>query len=297
MQDPTTDAPQDKQGGTTGSDVHSSLPTFVVIGAMKAGTTTLHAWLAEHPDVCMSARKELDFFLEDENWERGVGWYRLRFASCSTEKARGESSPNYSKIHADPGVPERMHSVLPDARLVYLVREPIERMRSMYRHLVIDGTENRSFIDALTESDDYVQTSRYIQHVGAYLKHYPKDRFLVITTEQLAADPGATLAAVHSHIGVYPGDPPEDVGRRNVTDDRRVDSDMSLRLKANPAYWRALNKSWRLRNIHEQVFSRKGKVPSTQLPRELEESLRKDLEKDTQALEVFVGRKLTEWGR
>ncbi len=72
---------------------------------------------------------------------------------------------------------------------------------------------------------------------------------------------------------------------------------MSLRLKANPAYWRALNRSWRLRNVHERVFSRKARVPSTQLPREVEESLRNDLEKDTQALEVFVGRNLTEWGR
>jgi len=296
MQDPTTQA-QGNKGATTGSNVHSSLPTFVVIGAMKAGTTTLHAWLAEHPDVCMSARKELDFFVEDGNWERGVGWYRLRFASCAAERARGESSPNYAKTHADPGVPKRMYSVVPDARLIYLVREPIERMRSMYRHLVIDGTETRSFVDALTEDDDYLQTSRYIQHIGAYLKHYPKDRFLVITTEQLAAEPEATLAAVHSHLGVYPVDPPEDVRRRNVTGDRRVDSEMSLRLKANPAYWRALNRSWRLRNVHERVFSRKARVPSTQLPREVEESLRNDLEKDTQALEVFLGRKLTEWGR
>ena len=297
MQEPTTDESEGKKPGTTGSDVHSSLPTFVVIGAMKAGTTTLHAWLAEHPDVCMSARKELDFFVEDENWDRGIGWYRLRFANCAGERARGESSPNYSKTHADPGVAERMHSVLPDAKLIYLVREPIERMRSMYQHLAIDGTETRSFIDAVTEDPDYLQTSRYIEHVGAYLKHYPKDRFLIITTEQLASDPEETLAAVNNHIGVSPADPPEDVGRRNVTDDRRVDSEISLRLKANPAYWRALNKSWRLRNVHEQVFSRKARAPSTQLPREVEESIRKDLEKDTQALEVFVGRKFTEWGR
>ncbi|MCH8961314.1 MAG: efflux RND transporter permease subunit [Bacteroidetes bacterium] len=149
----------------------------------------------------------------------------------------------------------------------------------------------------VTEDEDYLQTSRYIQHIGAYLKHYPKDRFLVITTEQLAADPAATLAAVHSHLGVYPVDPPEDVGRRNVTGDRRVDSEMSLRLKANPAYWRAPNRSWQLRNVHERVFSRKARVPSTQLRREVEKSLHNDLEKDTEALEVFLGRNLTEWGR
>ena len=92
-------------------------------------------------------------------------------------------------------------------------------------------------------------------------------------------------------------DPSEDVGRRNVTGDRRVNSAMSVCLKANPGYWRALNRSWRLRTVHERVSSRKARVPSTQLPREVEESLRNDLEKDIQALEVFLARKLTERGR
>jgi hypothetical protein len=297
MQDPPTQNPKDRERTVTGSEVDASLPTFVVIGAMMAGTTTLNAWLGEHPDVCMSARKDLDFFLEDGNWQRGVGWYRLRFASCSGEKARGESSPNYSKTHADPEVAQRMYSVVPEARIVYLVREPIDLMRSNYRRRVIDGTETRSFVDAIAEDEDYQRTSRYIQHIGAYLKHYPKDRFLVITSELLAADPGATLAAVHMHLGVYPAGPPQDVGRLSVTDDRSVDSEWSLRLKANPAYWRALHRSWRLRNIHEQVFSRRTRVPSTQLPAPIEEDLRKDLEKDTQALEVFIGRRLIEWGR
>jgi hypothetical protein len=281
----------------TGSDTQPMRPTFVVIGAMRAGTSALHAWLGDHPDVCMSPREDLDFFLEAGNWDRGVGWYGLRFGACLWDQARGETSPNYASTHIDPGVPKRMHSVIPDARLIYLVREPIERMRSMYRHRASDGTENRSFEEAVAEDLDYTEASRCINHIGAYLAEYPKKQLLVITTEQLAADPGSTMATVHDHIGVDPAPLSADAARRDVTDDRRLESDLSLRLKANPAYWRALNRSWRLRSLHERAFTRKAKSPSARLPGPAQAELQASLENDTQALEVFLGRRLTEWGR
>ena len=275
----------------------SSLPTFVVIGAAQAGTETLHAWLNDHRDVCMSPREGLDFFFESGTWDRVVGWYRLRFGTCRWDQARGESSPNYARTHVDPGVPKRMYSVIPEARLVYLVREPMERIKSAYRQGVLDGTEDRSFAEAITQDEDYRETSRYILHIGAYLKHYEKKQLIVITTEQLAADPQATIEQVYERIGVRPAPLSSDQQRRDVTADRRLESEISLRLKANPAYWRALNRSWQLRNLHERVFTRKGRIPSARLPQEVDADLRADLEKDTQALEVFIGRRLTEWGR
>ena len=279
------------------SETQSSLPNFVVIGAAGAGTATLHDWLAEHPDICMSARKDLDFFLEKGNWHRGVGWYRLRFAPCTEASARGDSSPHYANTHVDPKVPERMHSVIPGARFIYLVREPIELMRSMYRQKIVDGSEKRSFQDAVIDDPDYRETSRYILHIGAFLKHYPKDRFLVISTEQLATDPGAALAAVHTHLRVPPMAPSADALRDDVVSTQRIESTMSRNLKANPGYWRALNRSWRLRGLHERVFTRSTRVAPTELSSGVEAELYASLEKDTKALEVFVGRRLTEWGR
>lgn len=279
------------------SDSDALLPTFVVIGAMRAGTSTLHAWLSDHPAVCMSPREDLDFFLEAGSWDRGVGWYGLRFGACRWEQARGESSAAYAGIHHDPGVPKRMHSVIPDARLIYLVREPIERMRSMYRHLASEGSETRSFQEAVSEDPDYLEASRYIDHIGAFLAEFDKKQMLVITTEQLAAEPSATMAEVHAHIGVDPQELSADLARRDVTDDRRLESTISLRLKANPSYWRAMNRSWRLRSLHERVLTRQARVPSAALPGAVEAELQSDLEKDTQALEVFIGRRLTEWGR
>lgn len=276
---------------------HGRLPTFVVIGAMKAGTTTLHAWLDTHPDICMSPRKELDFFVSDGNWDRGVAWYRAQFAACGVERASGESSPNYSKTHLDVKVPARMRSVIPDATLVYVVRDPIARMRSMYRHLVIDGTEKRSFADAVTTDSDYIESSRYIRHVRAFLEHYDRDRLLVVTTEAMEADPNGTLKQIHEHIGVVPAVLPEGLVSRNVTADRVVHTALSKRLRANRAYWRALNRSWRLRSLHEKVLTRPARIPLGELPAGVDTELRADLETDTAALEDFLGRRLTEWGR
>jgi Sulfotransferase domain len=279
------------------TDTPARLPTFVVIGAMKAGTTTLHDWLETHPDVCMSAQKELDFFLESGNWDRGVEWYEAQFGACGVERARGEASPNYSKTHLFPSVPKRMHSVIPRVELIYLVREPVERMRSMYRHLVIDGTETRSFADAVMADPDYRETSRYMSHVAAYLGYFAADRLLVLTAEQLETAPLATLKAVHEHIGVVPAVLTKDAVRRNVTVERVVDRAFGGLLKARPAYWRALNRSWRLRNVHERLLTRPALVPPAELPPDIESELRADLEPDTVALEEFLGRRLTEWGR
>lgn len=273
------------------------LPTFVVIGAMKAGTTTLYDWLGTHPDVCMSADKELDFFYEEGNWDRGMGWYEAQFDGCGVEGARGEASPNYTKTHLFPDVPKHMHSVIPQARLVYLVREPIARMRSMYRHLAIDGTETRSFAEAVVADRDYLDTSRYMRHITAFLEYYGADRLLVVTTEAMEADPQGTLGEVHEHIGVVPAVLPGDAVSRNVTSERIVDTALGRRLKLRPAYWQALNRSWRLRNTHQRLLTRTAPVAPAALPAALEAELRADLEPDTEALEEFLGRRLTEWGR
>ena len=118
--------------------------------------------------------------------------------------------------------------------------------------------------------------------------------------EDREPDEGTAVPEVTADTAVAVPDPAElsaDKGRRDVTADKRFDSTISRRLKANPAYWRALNRSWQLRTLHERAFTRKGNFASTRLSKEADAELRDDLEKDTEALEVFIGRRLTEWGR
>src|SRR5438309_2284856 len=108
------------------------LPNLIVIGAARCGTTSLHKYLAAHPEIAMSREKELSFFVEEKNWSRGLGWYAAQFGAQAP--VRGESSPAYSAFPLYRGVPERMARTVPDAKLVYLVRDPIARIASHYTH-------------------------------------------------------------------------------------------------------------------------------------------------------------------
>ena len=182
--------------------MRGSLPNLIVIGAMKAGTTSLHHYLSLHPDVMMSREKELDFFIEDKNWHRGVDWYRAQFASDAA--IRGESSPNYTVYPRITGVPERMHAVVPGARLIYVLRDPIERMLSHYVHSYADRREDRRFADALTDPPDnrYVAGSRYHMQLQQYPQWFPRAAILVITQEDLYWRRRETMREVFGFLGV-----------------------------------------------------------------------------------------------
>src|SRR5436190_12136822 len=100
------------------------LPHFVVIGAMKAGTTSLWHYLRAHPRVYMPRIKELRYFQKGGALSRGLAWYEAQFAAAEPGQLAGEASPGYTKYPHQTGVPERMAAVIPDARLVYVVRDP-----------------------------------------------------------------------------------------------------------------------------------------------------------------------------
>src|SRR4051794_39226328 len=109
------------------------LPTFYIVGAMKSGTSALHQAVAAHPAVFMSTPKELHFFVEDRNWSRGVEWYADQFAAANGASAVGEASVTYTQMPFRAGVAERIAQLTPNARIIYLVRHPVERMLSHYR--------------------------------------------------------------------------------------------------------------------------------------------------------------------
>lgn len=279
--------------------VTERFPDFIVIGAMKSGTTSLFGYFDDHPDVWVSHPKELDFFLDRGNWDRGIDWYLSHFAGAPSDAVLGEVSPSYSQTHLYPEVPHRMAALVPTARLVYIVREPVQRIRSMYAHLVIDGLESRPIDDAVKMNRDYVETSRYAARIASFEPAFSEGRMQIITTEQLKAKPVDTLDEIASFVGITPWsglDRPLPA-QRNVTEDRRIEHPMGKRLKSRPSYWRMLNRSWRARRLHATFFERPVTPPSTTLSSAVDEWLRETLEPDTEALEMLLGRRMTEWGR
>ncbi len=180
------------------------LPNLVIIGAMKSGTSSLHHYLNLHPDIHMSEKKELDFFVEELNWSKGVEWYESWFASPAP--VRGESSPNYTTYPLRKGVSERMHSLVPDAKLIYLIRDPIERMISHYIHAVYMKREARPAEEALADPDSvYLLRSRYFTQIEQYLPYYTRENILVLSSEELLARRLETLKSVFRFVGVDEG--------------------------------------------------------------------------------------------
>jgi hypothetical protein len=178
------------------------LPNFFVVGAMKAGTTSLAKYLGQHPDVFMCEPKEPRFFMEAGTWENGESWYRGLFAEGREHLARGEATTGYSKLPVHAGVPERISSLVPEARIVYLVRAPLHRIRSQYVHNVMHVGLRGPLRDALANDRTYVEFSRYAYQLRPYLDTFGSDRVLVLANEQLRDDRTTTLDRIFQFLGV-----------------------------------------------------------------------------------------------
>ena len=192
-----------------------ALPTLVVIGAMKCGTTSLHGYLDAHPEIAMSEPKELNFFMGPEvvddthdgwtrgNWHRGTAWYAAQFdPACPV---RGEASPGYTSP-SHPEAAARMAAVLPHARLVYAVRDPVRRAVSQYGHHRRDGTESRPLAEALLDpASQYVARGRYLERLAPFLDTGAFDgRISVVAQEELEADLPGTMRRLFTDLDVDP---------------------------------------------------------------------------------------------
>jgi hypothetical protein len=178
------------------------LPDFIVIGAMKSGTTSLHHYLNLHPEISMSNLKEIDFFSIDSNWKKGVKWYESYFTENS--KIRGESSTSYSKHPAFDNVAKRMYSVLPNVKLIYLIRDPIERIVSHYIQNYSADRENRTISKALKgfKNNHYIYCSKYYYQLQQYLKYYNSADITIITSNDLLNNRRETLRKIFKTLKV-----------------------------------------------------------------------------------------------
>lgn len=180
-------------------------PTYLIIGAMKAGTTSLYHYLAHHPQVHMPRQKEIDFFSEPAIWRLGWEWYLGQFASApSSAVAIGEASTSYTKFPEFSDVPRRIAERLPRVRLVYLIRHPVERIHSQYAHHVLMGDERRPISEALLADPRYLNTSQYAMQLEQYLPHFNRDQILIVQAEHLRSVRRTTVRRIFTFLGIDP---------------------------------------------------------------------------------------------
>lgn len=213
------------------------LPNFLVIGALKGGTTSLYEYLRAHPDVFMSEPKELRFFVEQHNWGEGLAWYERHFDAAGNATAVGEASPAYTIRTSFPGVPARIGGVIPRAKLIYVMRHPIDRMKSHYLQRLIDGTETRPAERAFLEDLDYLHTSRYAFQLEEYLERFPREQILLLVSEDLRDRREQTIRRAFDFLGVDPTAVPDALaGEHNVSARQTVPVLPVARARRNPVY-------------------------------------------------------------
>ncbi len=188
------------------------LPRFVGIGAMKAGTSTVHDLLAAHPGVAVPRhRKEVMFF--DRHHDRGAAWYASHFEHAG-ERVPGEITPGYM---AHPEAAARIHALLPDARLLVMLRDPIARAVSQYRFYVKENGYRGTVADYLRDHPNAVSRGCYDAQLSPFYDRFPAAHIHVAILERFQRDPVAGMQAIYAHIGVDASFVPEGADtRRNA---------------------------------------------------------------------------------
>lgn len=273
-----------------------TLPNFFIIGAAKSGTSSLYMYLKQHPEIYMSPVKEPHFFSFDDESKMTNGpgdpiykaitdldEYQRLFDGVRDEKAIGEASTSYLYR---PEAPKRIHTMLPNAKLIAILRDPAERAFSAYMHVVRDRRETAGdFLDALSREEErkvagwepiwhFTSVGMYYEQLSRYYRLFPKDQIRVFLYEDLNADQSALLREAFQFLEVTPTFIPESSVRFNVTGEQKNKlfhtATQWLFTQPNPVrwfsrkivpdIWRGNVANWvRQRNLKKQQISPKAR--------------------------------------
>jgi hypothetical protein len=181
-----------------------SAPNFFVIGAQKSGTSTLHRLLQQHPQAFLCDPKEPHFFSDPRAWRNGPEWYASLFRGAGRAVAVGEASTTYAMYPHYAGVVDRLTSIVAEPRLIYLLREPVARIRSAYLHALALGAETRPMDAALRRDPRYLLTSCYAMQLEQWLRRVPRERILLLSLDELRDAPDALLERTLRFLGLDP---------------------------------------------------------------------------------------------
>jgi len=274
-----------------------ALPNLIVIGGLKCGTASLHHYPNLHPEADMSRPKELNFFVEELNWPLGPDWYAGHFRADA--RVRGETSPHYTNRPRFEGVARRMHDLVPDARLVYMVRDPVDRMLSHYVHNAGGGYDDRTPEEAFSdERSAYFDRGRYAYQLEPYVEAFGEERIEIVSREELKRDRAATMRRVFGFLGVDPEFRSEQFEREWETGSAKSGGSFRLMDRAvRIPGLRALDRNFdrlpeSLRWLVERVVHdpRAGAAPKPELPADLRGRLVEFFRPDVERLEALGGR-------
>jgi hypothetical protein len=257
-------------------------PNLFIIGSMKSGTTYLSELLGAHPSIFMCRPKEPSHFVNPDHlrklwpymWEQGY-WrneetYLDLFLSAGSTMFLAEASVYYSHVPQATGVPRRISLFNPNARLIYVIRDPIERTISHYWHQVGHHGEYRHLLDAVKTETAYRDVSYYAMQLRAYFDYFQRDQIKILTFEELTGNPSESINSLFQWLGV------ESPLRKIVSDPANVTPEI---VKV-PTFVGVLHKLW-----HETLLFR---TVADRIPKPIRNIASRALEKSINRLEVNV---------
>jgi hypothetical protein len=291
------------------------LPDFLIIGAAKSGTSTLYRYLLSHPQLYLSTIKEPCFFDANVAWSKGLDWYRSLFADARPDQRCGEASTNYTRWPQVSGVPARIAATLPEVKLIYLMRHPVDRAHSHYVHRytkeVYPGQPITKTFEEFVDTDPMcLDSSDYMLQITQYLEYFPREAFLFLLTETLSSDPAGLLQETLRFLGVDSGIDLLVEGaivenKGSAFRDAKLRSHITEPLRKNPLLRRlayAVSQSWR-----DQAYALFRKTSYGQRAREVysarpmrtetRKALLERYRPSNQALSELTGLDLRHWDR
>jgi len=180
----------------------TNIPDFIVIGAMRAGTTTLQGLLSNIDQISLARMKETDFFIKEKNFSRGLSWYTAQFDK--SKKIWGEISPSYTKRDVFKGVPERVFKANPKTKLIYILRDPIDRAISQYQFSYLFGQKMptpENFFSS-HEGQHIIDTSRYAYQIKPWIETFGRNSILFIDFKFLCDAPQDQINQITKFLGL-----------------------------------------------------------------------------------------------
>ena len=270
-------------------------PDFLIIGAMKAGTTSLHDYLGRHPEIHVTTPKELHFFHQDNiEIEGNIDKYLTHFVS--EKKIAGSSPQSYTKCHNKyyQNIPEKIHKYFPDIKLVYILRDPIARYKS---HLIENYYEEPLHdVEYNIETEHYLKTGLYYFQLQEYLRFFSLDQIHILTLEDLISNKLGALNKLFKFLGVQEV---TDAKLFDFISNKKEDKTIPIQIRESYPYRFVKKVLPRLANAiaHNErvrsVYLNKGK--NKLLSNLDEESLRLKYKADVDSLRNLTGLKLNNW--
>lgn len=213
-----------------------SLPNFLIIGAPKAGSTSLWNELRQHPDIFLTSVKEPNFFCPSSTNYQNWSWYYSLFKNGIGKKALGEASVAYSLVERNPATPELIAKHLPHVRLIYIIRHPLRRIESAWlHHICMKNPVPREFGQAVREFRPLIEGTLYARNLSEYRRYFPDEQILVLFLEEFQENPQQVLAQCDRFLGVDPETRRASISTpQNVSAQRAIESELIGKLRRLP---------------------------------------------------------------